>query len=137
VTYDVELRNDGTQTITLPWSAFPPDSPQPVESPTVFPIMAFSLAVGEGLGGSLGHWEMLYGDTGDPASLRLLRPGSSVTIRAATPCQFTSRHAGKLIAPGGEVSVTVSARVHLTRSSDELGAFTNSNELLLSVSRWR
>lgn len=134
VTYDVELRNDGKRAIALPWSAFPTDSPQADESPTVFPFVGLSLAVGQNLEGRLGSWELLYGDRREPGSFRRLAPGASVTIRAATLCQLEGR-AGRLIAPGGEMAVKVFVRVNVKRSSDELGAFTTSNGLPLTISR--
>jgi len=140
VTYEVELTNVSTQDVTLPWSVWAPRSPAPEESlnvfpPNGFPFMFLSLQVGDGLGGQLGNVEPLYGSADESASFRLLRPGASVVIRAPTPCQFIGSKAGPMIAPTGTIAVKLFVRVHLLRTFDELGAFTTSNTLPLTVSR--
>jgi hypothetical protein len=135
VTYDVELRNIARQEITLPWSVFPPSSQPREEFATVFPIMTISLAVGDGMEGYLGSVEVLQGSLDEPGSVRRLAPGASVMIRASTPCQFRNSKAGPMIAPTGTIAVRVFARVQVKRTTDELGAFTNSNELPVTVSR--
>jgi len=136
IIYDVEIRNDSKDVLTLPRTLFPPVVSLSPQSKTVFPILILYLRIGaRGLDGQLGETELLYGDPFNPSTVTPLPPGRTLVIRVETRCRPLDSSTNATLFSTGIATIQVSASARLTGSASEGGVVATSNSLMVTVTR--